>query len=273
MKKDFILQKKGLLSGVIFILFLCCMIQNINAIQQDPPYFEDTITLVHDSTMRVYADSSGTYYDIIGDSALAALIIASELGDFDVFIDDTWYESFDSLLVLKIGDKTNTGDDGWQFWNNYPFGDIPLVGADAYLLEDGDTLDWFFGEYGINPESSDMRISLHIEIVEDFNPPTLKKIIPTSGGIYLLGSKITTIPIPLAIVLGSVNLLAEYEDEYSMHRVSFYVDNELVQTVYTAPYTYNLKGLGTGSHRIKTIAYDSAQNTNTQEVEVLFVSN
>ena len=253
-------------------MLLCCSIQNTTALQQDPPYFEDTIQLVNDSTLRVQADSSGIYYDIIGDSALAALVRAADIGDFEIYIDDSYYDSW-GLFISEIAGRTNAGYDGWQFWVNYPTDDIPMVAADTFVLENGDTLDWFFGGYGFDPESSDMKLLLHIEVVDDTTPPEVTKTTPSKGGFYLLGSKLTTLPLPMAIVFGGITLSTEYSEENTMHRVEFYIDNELLQVDYSAPFEHALTGLGTGSHTMKTIAYDSAQNTNIQETQVLFVSN
>ncbi len=52
----------------------------------------------------------------------------------------TYYESFDSSLVDSIGPDIN-GDGGkyWQFWVNE---ELPMVGADKFILKNGDSILW-----------------------------------------------------------------------------------------------------------------------------------
>ncbi|MFH1014101.1 MAG: DUF4430 domain-containing protein [Thermoplasmatota archaeon] len=161
----------------IFILLSLGTISHAFAYHLDPPYFEGEILLTNDSVLRVYADTSSTYYTISGTSALAALDAVSHLADFNYALNDEWVDSF-GLFVYTIAGKTNEGYDGWQYWVNYPHEDIPMVSAENYALEPGDTIDWFYGGYGINPDSSEMDIRLHITIQEDTTPPIIDSMAP-----------------------------------------------------------------------------------------------
>jgi hypothetical protein len=238
----------------------------------DPPFFDDEVSLYRDSMVRLQAES-GVYYNISGTSALAALDAASIIGDFEYEISDEWIDSF-GLFLSEVEGKGNEGYDGWQFWVNYPDEDIPMAAAENYELENGDIVDWYYGGYGINPDDSIMDIKIHIQIEEDTSYPSIDITIPKRGGIYLQGRELAVLPLSYAIVLGELNMKATASDAQTpIFKVTFFVDDVLRSNDFEVPYTYRLKGLGTGLHRIKADAYDGVQKNINEERTVLFLSN
>ena len=262
-----------LLIGIFVVVSFGSFSQTTAYLLDPPPYFEGEVVLTDDSVVRIYADTSGRYYNISGTSALAALDAASRIAVFDYSTNDEWADSF-GLLVYKIAGKTNEGYDGWQYWVNYPNEEIPMVSAENYGLEQGDTIDWFYGGYGINPDSAEMNIKLHIAIQEDTTPPIIEIISPKAGGMYLFGSEISILPLPFSIVLGELYVTINAYDEVSgVQRVELFIDDGLEECMFTPPYSCRVTGFGNGMHTLKSVAYDSVGNKKVAEMSTILLSN
>jgi len=92
-----------------------------------------------------------------GYSALAALLKASEIGGFNItIVNSTW-----GLYVESIADVKAEGMKGWMYTVN---GDMPAVGVADYELSDGDTLDFFYGSWGMTAEEADYRIIIYVNL-------------------------------------------------------------------------------------------------------------
>jgi hypothetical protein len=244
-----------------------------NATILDPPYYEGDVVLYKDSVMRVYADTSDRYYEISGTSALAALTVASTNAGFEYRLNDEWVSSF-GLLVYDIAGRANEGYDGWQYWNNFPSEDIPMVSAENFELENTDVLDWFYGGYGFDPDTSSMDIKLHILIQEDSTPPSLEIVSPKKGGLYLFGSELSVFPLSFAVVLGEFHIeLNANDDMSSVYRVEIFIDDVPMETMYTAPYHCQLHGIESGLHTLTVKAFDGAGNSNVKMVDCIILSN
>jgi len=60
----------------------------------------------------------------------------------DISFKSEYYETFQSTLINKIHIDSNGMDDKyWQFNVN---GEIPMVGCDIYMIENGDMVEWSF---------------------------------------------------------------------------------------------------------------------------------
>lgn len=257
----------------ILIMILFGVMGHTTASIMDPPYFEGDVVLTKDSVIRVYADTSDTYYSVSGTSALAALDAASQIAGFEYSINDAWMDSF-GLLVNEIADKSNEGYDGWQYWVNYPHEEIPMVSADTYELAQGDTIDWFYGGYGITPDSSEMDIKIHITLQQDTTPPFIELISPKQGGIYLFGTEISILSLPFSLVLGDLQVeITAYDEVSSIHSIEVFIDDSLKECMYTEPYTCRFNGFGSGRHTLKVIAYDSVGNKREKECSILLLAN
>jgi hypothetical protein len=75
-----------------------------------------------------------------GDTAFSLLERCSENNGFTV--DFTYYAQFDSTLVNSINGAAG-GTDG-KYWQYYVNGELPTIGADKYILKNGDVLTWSF---------------------------------------------------------------------------------------------------------------------------------
>jgi hypothetical protein len=82
-------------------------------------------------------DNLVAYHD---DTAFSLLERCSEKNGFSV--DATYYAQFDSTLINSINNAVG-GTDG-KYWQYYVNSELPSVGADKYILSNGDVLTWSF---------------------------------------------------------------------------------------------------------------------------------
>jgi hypothetical protein len=75
-----------------------------------------------------------------GDTALTLLERCSQKNSFT--IESTYYEQFDSTLINSINGAVG-GTDG-KYWQYYVNSELPNVGADKYIILNGDVLTWSF---------------------------------------------------------------------------------------------------------------------------------
>lgn len=75
-----------------------------------------------------------------GDTAFSLLTRCAEVKGFSV--DFTYYEQFDATLINSINNAVG-GTDG-KYWQYYVNSELPNVGADKYILSNGDLLTWSF---------------------------------------------------------------------------------------------------------------------------------
>ena len=85
---------------------------------------------------------------ILEDNLVAAVdetvfsLLERTLSRHEISFKYTYYSDFDANLIDTIHTNDN-GDDGyyWQFWVN---DDLPMVGADHFVIENGDVVEWRF---------------------------------------------------------------------------------------------------------------------------------
>ena len=261
------MMKELVIMVAIGIILSTCIAER--SIKFDP-FWEGEVTLIENATFSITAHTSGKIYEIKSTTALGGLDASSKKGGFNYTVDDRWYEQYGSLLVDSIAGVKNDGMDGWQYWVNYPDEPLPWVGVDKYELEEGDTVDFFYGGFGINPDVASMLIRIHVHVKKDELPPSVEFIKP-SGGIYLLDREIMSLP-GFSIVLGKINVeVNAFDNESGIKKVSFYVDDELVKEDESEPYEWMWNG-AVGMHTIKAIAYDKALNHCHAESRVWILS-
>lgn len=83
------------------------------------------------------SDSLVAYH---GDTALSLLERCAATNDFT--IETTYYEQFDSTFVTAINNAV--GGTQERYWQYYVNGESPLIGADNYLVSNGDVVLWSF---------------------------------------------------------------------------------------------------------------------------------
>jgi hypothetical protein len=75
-----------------------------------------------------------------GETALSVLERSAQQNGFSV--ETTYYAQFDSTLVTSINHAAG-GTDG-KYWQYYVNGKLPEIGADKYVISNGDVLVWSF---------------------------------------------------------------------------------------------------------------------------------
>ena len=226
----------------------------------NPPFWEGTVTLINNATFKVNAHASGKTYTVFCTTALGALEGASRHGNFVYTIDDQWYDQFGSLLLDSIAEKEGEGFDGWQYWVNYPNESIPYVGVDQYQVKEGDVVDFFYGGFGVNPDTASMLIRIYIHIEDDTSPPIVDIIRPI-GGIYILDREIITLPVDITIILGKIRIVVEAQDELTnVARIEFLVDDQGRNIDEEYPYEWTWDETSFGRHTLSVLAYDTVGN-------------
>ncbi|KAA0007605.1 MAG: DUF4430 domain-containing protein [Thermoplasmata archaeon] len=259
---------------IIGVLLLFTAIEGISQKIIEPfpePFWEGDVTLVKNTTFVVTAHNSGKTYKLSSTTALGALDRASKEGNFDYTVNDKWYKQYGSLFVDSIAGKKNEGVNGWQYWVNYPDEPLPWIGADKYQLKDGDTVDWFYGGYGKNPDTASMLIRIHVHIVTDITPPSIEFTEPR-GGLYIFDREIIHFP-GISYIIGKITIKADVTDDLSgVKEVKFYIDDELKEVDEKEPYSWKWNETAIGSHIIKAIAYDMVGNYNVAQSNVWILS-
>jgi hypothetical protein len=77
---------------------------------------------------------------IKGDTVFSILERCSEKNGFS--IDSTYYAQFDSTLINSI--NNDAGGTNGKYWQYYVNGMLPSIGADKYVISNGDVLTWSF---------------------------------------------------------------------------------------------------------------------------------
>jgi len=126
--------------------------------------WQGDVILINGTTFDVTANSSVSYV-INRTTALGALDAAAEDGIFNYTVNDDWYASWGSLFVDSIADITSEGYNGWMYWVNYPEDPMPGVGADQFVLEDGDVVTWYWSSsMDMTPANSSILVEINVTV-------------------------------------------------------------------------------------------------------------
>ena len=123
-------------------------------------FWEGEVALTENTTFNVTGYNSGENYEINQTTALGALDAASAKGGFNYTVSDEYGFLFiDSIAGLDYNPVTW---DSWFYWVN---GADPGVGAAQYELNEGDTVSFFYGQWGVTPDNASMviRIGVHVK--------------------------------------------------------------------------------------------------------------
>ncbi len=148
--------------------------------------WQGDVTLINGTTFDVTANSSVSYV-INRTTALGALDAATEEGIFNYTVNDDWYVSWGSLFVDSIADIPNEGYNGWMYWVNYPEDPMPMVGADQFVLEDGDVVTWYWSSsMDTTPANSSMLVEINVTFLVDTIEPELILELINEGNVSTL---------------------------------------------------------------------------------------
>jgi len=140
----------------------------------------------------------------------------------------------------------NTGD--WQGWENVVVNDVQLeAGMQVLKLTVGAT-DYVNINY------------IKFELATPLVPPVLTITAPANNSAYGMSESI------------SISATATSQDA-SIANVAFYVDDELLTTDNSSPYTYSLADLTLGEHEITVVATDSDGASTTKTVTISVVEH
>jgi outer membrane protein assembly factor BamB len=125
-------------------------------------FWEGEVTLTANTTFNVTAQNSGESYELNRTTALGALAAVAEQGNFNYTLSDLWYASFNALQVDSIGETANSVTEYWLYWVNYPTESSPIVGVNAYDLDDGDVITYYYGGSTATPDNASKVITIHV---------------------------------------------------------------------------------------------------------------
>ena len=170
------------------------MIVNVTVAIEEPQeiIWQGDVTLINGTTFDKTACNSGVSYDVNRTTALGALDAAAEEGVFNYNISDEWYASYGSLLVDSIADIPSEGYNGWMYWVNYPEDPMPMVGADQFVLEDGDVVTWYWSSsMEMTPVNSSMLMEINVTVTSPDTPPPVVTITSPANGSTVTIAEIT----------------------------------------------------------------------------------
>ena len=125
-----------------------------------------------------------------------------------------------------------------------------------------DSTDAIFVAGNIIRLTSDAYITKYSEIT----PPSAYMKKPKEKKLYIFDKEL--MQFPLNMIIGKITI----EVEGDMTKVEFYVDNKLMATVDTQPYSYTWDETVVGKHRIKIMAYDDEGDAIIDEREIWIIN-
>ena len=92
-------------------------------------------------TLRIDGLNLTERYDVSEDTSVLALLQEIDKSDADLKLKTKEYSGL-GALVISMGNKENGKDN--KYWQYYVNGIMPQVGADKYILQNGDIVEWRF---------------------------------------------------------------------------------------------------------------------------------
>ncbi len=92
-------------------------------------------------TLRIDGLNLTERYDVSENTSVLALLQEIDKSDADLKLKTKEYSGL-GALVISMGNKENGKDN--KYWQYYVNGIMPQVGADKYILQNGDIVEWRF---------------------------------------------------------------------------------------------------------------------------------
>jgi outer membrane protein assembly factor BamB len=122
-----------------------------------PPSRWRTVTL-STGTFEATGEDTGDHFDVNRQTALGILDAAG----ISYTINSQWWDEYGSLFITSVAGRRNDGLSGWMYQVN---GASPGAGANAYSLNDGDEVVFYWSEnMASSPETSDQAYYLKARI-------------------------------------------------------------------------------------------------------------
>lgn len=123
-----------------------------------------------------------------------------------------------------------------------------------------------------NIDPSPATRSFIVDTTDDTDPPIITITRPRPRHLYI-ADMIETSPAPATIIIGKITTTVDAYDEKSrVTRVEFYVDDDLKYVDDSPPYEWQWDETVFWRHTLKTVAYDTSQNSAVDEISVI-ISN
>ncbi len=190
---------------------------------KDSPYFEDYMKLI-------FSHEYGHHYSLY-----------HRWVDLDIGSDERWPASYYANRPLSLA---STAVDYSKGWANC---DTEVVAEDYSYFYSGYGQHAMSGTYGYPSAAINTWLhGLSNSVPIDSTPPTVSVTAPANG----------------AEVSGSTAFSANASDNEAVTRVEFFVDDVLINTDSSAPYSYawGSASVANGSHTLKAKAYDAFQS-------------
>ena len=146
------------------------------------PVVRDRSVSLTPGTFNVSTHEHGTKFPINRLTALGALD-ASGIG---YSASDSWWNLYGDIYMDSIDGQHDNPPAGWMFAVN---GNVPMNGANNVVINDGDTVTWFYSEdMNSKPGNSQHVVNIHVHVAEPAATatptptPTPLPPTPTSNG-------------------------------------------------------------------------------------------
>jgi len=201
----------------------------------------------HNQTHHVDDTPPVTTYSVTGDSGennwyTSNVGITLTADDYQAGVEETYY-------------KMNDGS--WQQYTE----------TIQILSEGTHTLQYYSTDYLGNIETTKYET-----IKIDKTHPTINITKPRQGYLYIFNREIIKIS-SITMIIGWINITVMATDTGNgINRVEFYIDDVLKETDTTYPYEWLMDEPMFFKHTLKTVAYDNAGNTATDEIEFWIIN-
>ncbi len=189
---------------------------------------------------------------------------------------------YDNSVTFEwIGTDTAHGTPQWDLIYSYILEGYDSEWSSWTLSKNREYNNLPDGEYTFKVKAKDLfnnidpspaTRSFIVDTRQDNEPPIIMITRPRAGHLYI-ADMIETPPIPATIIIGKITATVEAYDERSrVTRVEFYVDDNLKYVDDSPPYEWQWDEKVFWRHTLKTVAYDTSQNSAADEISVI-ISN
>jgi hypothetical protein len=219
----------------------------------------------------VEVSRDGRYYDIL--DKFTGSSGGWQFKEYDL----SNYTNESIYLRFRYTTDTSTIEEGFYVDDISPIADFETVTTISSSIEDNyyeiterPNGTYFYRVKGHNDERDWGDFSTLEDMIVgdggDNEPPTMELVSPKENYLYILNREI--LPFLTTLIIGDIDIEVNAVDFSGIDRVEFYIDNEHVETVTTAPYNWMWNETAFFRHTIKAVAIDNYENDAEQEITV-----
>lgn len=187
------------------------------------------------------------------------------------------YTNESVFLRFRYTTDTTTIEEGFYVDDISPIADFETVTTISSSIEENyyeitgkPNGTYFYRVKGHNDERDWGDFSTLEDMVvgdgEDIEPPSLDIVSPKDNYLYIMDHEI--IPFFTTLIVGDIDIEVNAVDPSGIDRVEFYIDNEHMKTITSAPYNWTWIDTAFFRHTIKTVAFDNFENDAEEEITV-----